>query len=138
MTLFPSEKTSKIVLLAIGLALALGACASTPPTGPTVSAVAGSNVSDQKFARDDAACRARAYSATSRSAAAGQFGLQGQYNSIYSDCMLNRGYEISETVVHYAYGPGPYYYGAGPYYGLGPSVYGGRFYSDYPIDAFTH
>lgn len=124
MTLFPTEKTSKIVFLATGLALVLGACASTPPTGPTVSAVAGSNVSDQKFARDDAACRTRAYAATSSSAAAGQLGLQDQYNSIYSDCMLNRGYEISERVARYDYGPGPYAYGPGPWAYGGPYYYG--------------
>ena len=122
MTSFRIEKLTRFASLA--LPLALGACVSTPPTGPTVSAVAGSNISDRKFARDDSACRARAYAATSRSAAAGQFGLQDQYNSIYSDCMLNRGYEISQTVVHYVYGPGPYYYGGpysfgGPYYGWG-------------------
>ncbi len=118
MTSFPFEKLAKFASMA--LPLALTACASTPPTGPTVSAVAGSNVSDRKFARDDSACRARAYAAASRSAAAGQFGLQDQYNSIYSDCMLNRGYEISQTVVHYAYGPGAYAYGPGPYYFGGP------------------
>lgn len=127
MTSFRLEKLTKFASLA--LPLALGACASTPPTGPTVSAVAGSNVSNRKFARDDSACRAKAYAATSRSAAAGQLGLQGQYNSIYSDCMLNRGYEISETVAHYYYGPGPYVYGAGPYvYGASPYYFGGPYY----------
>jgi hypothetical protein len=104
----------------VALCLSLGACASVPPTGPTVTAVAGSRVSDAKFARDDAACRSRAYAATERTAAAGgQFDLQRQYNSIYSDCMLNRGYTISEQVAT------GYYYGPGSYYGAGSYVYGG-------------
>lgn len=108
----------------VALCLALGACASVPPSGPTVSAVAGPKVSDQKFARDDDACRARAYSATEQAAAvAGQLGLQNQYDSVYSACMQERGYAI-ERVARYYYGPGPYYYGPGPY-AYGPAFYYG-------------
>ncbi len=125
----------------VALCLSVGACASIPPTGPTVTAIAGSRVSNGKFARDDGACQARAYAATQRSAAAGgQFDLQHQYNSIYSDCMLNRGYTISEQVVTGYYGgTGPYYAGPGSYAYGGPVVtygwsggWGGGWYGGRP------
>jgi hypothetical protein len=109
---------------ALTLCLALGACSSVPPTGPTVSAIAGQNVSDQKFARDAGACRARAQAAVDKAAAAGQFGLQDQYNAIYTDCMLNRGYTVSETVVRYYSAPAPAYYGPA-FYPAGPTFYYG-------------
>jgi hypothetical protein len=104
----------------IALCLVLGACASPPPAGPSVSAIAAPNVSERKFARDDAACQARAHAGTAQAAAvAGQLGLQGQYDSIYTDCMVDRGYTVSETVARYAYRPGVNFYGPGPY-ALGP------------------
>lgn len=106
------------------LCLAIAGCSSSPPTGPTVSAIAGPKVTDQKFARDAAACRARAQSAVDRAAAAGQFGLQDQYNGIYAECMLNRGYDVSETVVRYVGAPGPYYFGPA-FYPVGPTFYYG-------------
>jgi hypothetical protein len=112
-------------LAPFALCAALGACAAPPPSGPSVSAVAESNVSDQKFARDDSACRLGAQAATAPAAAVGgQFGVQGQYDSVYSDCMLQRGYAVSEHVPRYAYGPGIRFYGPGPY-AYGPT----RFYS---------
>ncbi|MCI4678904.1 hypothetical protein K9U39_11170 [Rhodoblastus acidophilus] len=127
MTFAQVEKFPKIAPLALALALplALGACASAPPSGPTVSAIAGPNVSNRKFARDDSACRARAYAATVKAATiAGQFGLQDQYNSVYSNCMLDRGYTISETVTRYYYNPGPGFYGPDPFFYGGPVYYG--------------
>jgi hypothetical protein len=98
----------------------LAACAAPPPSGPSVAVLAGPKISDEKFARDDSACRARAETSVRQAAAvAGQFGVQGQYDSVYSDCMLPRGYEVSERAPRLAYGPGVHFYGPGPYY-LGP------------------
>ena len=108
----------------LALCFGLAACASAPPSGPTVGAIPGPNVSQRTFVHDDSACRARAYGATQQAAAVGgAFGLQGQYNSIYGDCMLDRGYTISERVVAgYDYGPGPAFVGPGPFYYGGPVV----------------
>jgi uncharacterized lipoprotein YajG len=100
--------------------LALGACA-VPPTAPRVTAVATDKTSDKAFARDDAACRAKAQSVTDREAAAGQGGLQAHYDEIYADCMMNKGYDIEAMRRrHYYAGPGSFYapvYGPGPYWG---------------------
>jgi len=111
--------------LVAALTLALGACAATQPTGPSVAALAGPRVSDRQFARDDSACRARAQGATGQAAAAQtSAGLQGQYDSVYSDCMLARGYEVSEGAPRIAPGPGVNVYGPGPY-ADGPMTYYG-------------
>ncbi|WP_294533526.1 hypothetical protein [uncultured Rhodoblastus sp.] len=110
-----------VPLLPIAFCLALGACASIPPSGPSVVAVAGENVSDQKFARDDAECRARAHGGADRAAANGELGLQNLYDSVYAKCMSDRGYQIEgPPVPRYAWRPGPYFYGPGPYWGPGP------------------
>ncbi|WP_374547516.1 hypothetical protein [Rhodoblastus sp.] len=116
--------------LVAALTLALGACAATQPTGPSVAALAGPRVSDRQFVRDDSACRARAQGATNQAAAAQtSASLQGQYDSVYSDCMLTRGYEVSEGAPRFApdpgvrlYGPGPYADGPMTYYGWGFSA----------------
>jgi hypothetical protein len=112
----------------IASCLALGACASVPPVGPRVTAVAADNVSDRKFTADDAACRARAQSVTDREAANGESGLQRHYDSIYADCMMDKGHHVEAPMgPRYAYGPGygpGYGYGPGPYYGPG-FYYGG-------------
>ncbi|MGH7041094.1 MAG: glycine zipper family protein [Acetobacteraceae bacterium] len=42
---------------ALGVALALGACAVAPPTGPTVMALPGKDKSFATFRREDAGCR---------------------------------------------------------------------------------
>ncbi len=60
-------KSAQIMPLA--LCLALGACAA--PTGPSVVAVAPEGVTDANFARDAAACRARAQGVTDAEAANG-------------------------------------------------------------------
>ena len=104
--------------LPLALCLALGACAA--PTGPSVVAVTPEGVTHANFARDAGACRARAQGVTNAEAANGALELQGRYDSIYADCMANKGYNV-EARPHY-YGPGPYAYG-GPFYGAGP--YGG-------------
>ncbi|WP_296715241.1 hypothetical protein [Rhodoblastus sp.] len=107
---------ARIAPVALCLVLTLGGCASPPPSGPSVSAVAEQQVSDRKFARDASDCRARARAATEQAAAvAGQFGLQGQYDSAYADCMLARGYAVSERGPRFADGPGVRVYGPGPY-----------------------
>src|SRR5271165_3670674 len=113
-----------ILLAPIAICLMLGACASVPPTGPSVVAVAGENVSSQKFAHDDADCRVRSQAAADQAAANGELGLQSRYDGVYAQCMADRGYHI-EGPARYAYGPGPYYYGPGPYYGPGVGVYYG-------------
>ncbi len=98
-----------------------------PPSAPRVTAVAGENVSNRKFAQDDAACRAHARGVTDREAVQGELGLQRHYNSIYSDCMMEKGYHIEAPPhPHYYYGPGPYW-GPGPFYGPGP-YWGPGFY----------
>lgn len=91
--------------VAFALCLALGACSSLPsvgpnltPVGPSVTATAGSKVTEQKFASDVAACRARAQAAMEAATAADQAGRQNQYDSAYSDCILERGYKISQPV----------------------------------------
>jgi hypothetical protein len=104
----------------IAACLALGACA-VPPVAPRVTAVAADNVSDRQFTADDAACRARAQSVTDREAANGESGLQRHYDSIYADCMMDRGHHVEAPMrPRYAYGPGygPFY-GPGFYYGGG-------------------
>jgi hypothetical protein len=107
---------ARIAPVAFCLALTLGACASPPPSGPSVSAVAEPHVSDRKFSRDASDCRARARAATEQAAAAaGQFGLQGQYDAAYADCMLARGYGVSDRGPRSADGPGVRVYGPGPY-----------------------
>jgi hypothetical protein len=108
----------------IALCLALGACASVPPVGPRVTAVAADNVSDKKFTQDDAACRARAQSVTDKEAANGEGGLQRHYDQIYADCMMDRGHHVEAPMRPRYYGPAPYYYGPGPYWGPG-FYYGG-------------
>jgi hypothetical protein len=116
-----------VTLLPIAMCLALGACASIPPGGPSVVAVAGENVSDQKFARDDDQCRTRARFAADRAAANGELGLQSRYDRVYAQCMSDRGYPIEGPPVPlYSLGPGPYYYGPGPVWGPGP-FYGSGF-----------
>jgi hypothetical protein len=124
-----SDLMKPMKMAPVALCLALGACASVPPSAPTVTAMAGPNVPEKKFVQDDAACRARAYGSVEQAAAvAGQFGLQGQYNNVYSQCMIERGgYTIEQPVPRY-YAPGPYLYGPGPYvYAPGP-YYGPTFY----------
>jgi hypothetical protein len=109
-------ETARIAPVAFCLVLSLGACASPPPSGPSVSAVAEPHVSDRKFASDASECRARARAATESAAAvAGQLGLQGQYDAVYADCMLARGYAVSERGPRFAAGPGVRFYGPGPY-----------------------
>ncbi len=111
-------KTQRIPPLALCLALglALGSCAV--PTGPTVVAVAPENVTDVRFTRDAAACRANAQSAVEAAAANGALGLQDQYDQVYAQCMGGRGYSIEfPPPPRVYYGPGPYFYGPGPYYG---------------------
>ncbi len=110
----------------VAVCLALGACASVPPTGPRVTAVAADNVSDRKFTADDATCRARAQGVTDREAANNEGGLQRHYDQIYADCMVDKGHHVEAPMrPHYYYGPGygPYY-GPGPYWGPG-FYYGG-------------
>jgi|SRR5208282_2301648 len=118
----------QVKLLPVVLCLALGACAA--PTAPSVTAVAVQNVSDQKFARDDAECRARAQNVTEPLAANGELGLQRRYDSVYAECMTGRGYHIEAPIgprYYYGpgyYGPGAYTTGPAPYWGYGP--YWGR------------
>jgi len=119
-----------IQIASIAICLMLGACASVPPTGPSVTAVAGDNVSNQRFIRDDADCRVNAQGVTDRAAANGELGLQRMYDGIYAQCMSQRGYHIEGPVgprYYYGpgyYGPGPYTNGPAPYWGVGP--YWGR------------
>ena len=117
-----SVQMKSVPLLPMAFCLALGACASIPPSGPSVIAVAGENVSDQKFARDDAECRTRARGRADQAAANGELGLQQLYDTVYAQCMSARGYQIEAPPPPrvYAWGPGPYYYGPGPYWGPGP------------------
>src|SRR5271157_4116339 len=96
--------------LPLALCLALGACAA--PTGPSVVAVTPASVTDANFARDAATCRAKAQAVTDVEAANGALFLQDHYDSIYGECMANKGYNV-EARPHY-YGPGPYAYGPGP------------------------
>jgi hypothetical protein len=81
------------------LCFALGACDSIPPAGPSMTVVAGPKVTEQKFAGDAVACQERAQ-ATAGTAAniAGHLDRQNQYDAVYSDCMLERGYTISQPV----------------------------------------
>ena len=113
--------------LPLALCLALGACAA--PTGPSVVAVAPEGVTDANFSRDAAACRSRAQVVTDAEAANGALGLQDHYDSIYADCMANKGYNVEAHPRYYggpyAYGPGPYAYGPGPYVGGVGFYYGG-------------
>ena len=109
--------------LPLALCLTLGACAA--PTGPSVVAIAPEGVTDANFARDAATCRARAQGVTDVEAANGALLLQDRYDSLYADCMANKGYNVE---AHRYYGPGPYAYGPGPFYGPGPYVGGVGFY----------
>jgi hypothetical protein len=119
-----TARTAPVALcLVLTLILTLGACASPPPSGPSVSAVAEAHVSDRKFASDASECRARARAATESAAAvAGQFGLQGQYDAVYADCMLARGYAVSERGPRFAAGPGVRFYGPATVYSWGVGV----------------
>ena len=108
-----------IAIAPIILGLALGGCAA--PTGPSVIAVAPDNVSDQKSAKDVAACRARTQPVVDKAAANGALDLQHQYNTIYAQCMTGRGYQIEARPPRYYGGPGPYYWGSGPNFGPGPN-----------------
>ncbi|WP_296707167.1 hypothetical protein [Rhodoblastus sp.] len=81
------------------LCFALGACDSIPPAGPSMTVVAGPKVTEQKFAGDVVACRERAQAAAGTAAnAAGQLDRQSRYDAVYSDCMLERAYTISQPV----------------------------------------
>jgi hypothetical protein len=89
----------------IALALMLGACASDPPIAPRVTALAPDNVGDQKFARDDSACRTRTQSVTEKESANGEVDLQRHYDAVYSNCMIANGYHIeAPATVRYVYG----------------------------------
>ncbi len=114
------------ILSSLALCALLGACAA--PTEPyRVTAVANEKVSDAKFARDDAACKAKTRAVTDPQAANGQLDVQNDFDRLYADCMLDKGYEVEELrrrAVYYGpyYGPGPWgpYWGApGFYYGAG-------------------
>lgn len=113
--------------LPLALCLALGACAA--PTGPSVVAIAPEGVTDANFSRDAATCRARAQGVTDAEAANGALDLQGHYDSIYAECMANKGYNVEARPHYYggpyAHGPGPYAYGPGPYVGGVGFYYGG-------------
>ncbi|MCW2286099.1 hypothetical protein M2323_003936 [Rhodoblastus acidophilus] len=113
------------ILSALALCALLGACAA--PTEPyRVTAVASEKVSDAKFAKDDAACKAKTRAVTDQEAANGQLDVQNDFDRLYADCMLDKGYAVEELrrrMAYYGpyYGPGPWgpYWGPGPYWGTG-------------------
>ena len=86
-------------VVAFALCLALGACDSISPAGPSMTVVAGPKVTEEKFAGDVVACRERAQAAAGSAAnAAGHLDRQNRYDAVYSDCMLERGNTISQPV----------------------------------------
>ncbi len=52
-----TRRTAYAVALSVGVALLLGACASVPPSGPSVLVLPGSNKSFEQFRADEQDCR---------------------------------------------------------------------------------
>ncbi|MDI9848122.1 hypothetical protein QM467_08660 [Rhodoblastus sp. 17X3] len=64
-----------------------------------MTVVAGPKVTEQKFAGDVVACRERAQAAAGTAVnVAGHLDRQNRYDAVYSDCMLERGYTVSQPV----------------------------------------
>jgi hypothetical protein len=119
---------------ALAVSLPLAACAELP-TGPTVAAVPGANMSSQEFQSADVVCRNNAQysfrlqaaphvSATNDTAGGGTalvaagYTPQQQYNVAYAQCMNARGARIN-TAVTARYPNFPNY----PYYPYSYEIY---------------
>jgi hypothetical protein len=105
----------------IGLlgALALAACAETPPSGPSVVGVPPQTKDLAEFQREDAVCRQYASqqigSGSSAQATSQIFAesLQQRYDTNYAQCMYSKGNAVimppPDGYPPYAYYPYPYY-----------------------------
>jgi hypothetical protein len=119
---------------ALMVSLPLAACAQLP-TGPTIAALPGKDMSAQDFQSADLACRNEAQfsfrlqaapgvSATNYAAGGGSalvaagYTPQQQYNVVYAQCMNARGAKINTAVVA-RYPNFPYY----PYYPYSYEIY---------------
>ena len=73
-------------LITLGLALALSACATPPPRGPSVMVMPGTGKTFEQFQEDAAVCHR--YSLDSTGITAGQAGQQTQTNSAVAGTVL--------------------------------------------------
>lgn len=74
----------------------LAACATTPPTGPTVLALPGHDKTFEQFTADDAECRrfAQRLQTTAPASATAVDDLQRRYDVAYIQCMYSKGHRV--------------------------------------------
>jgi hypothetical protein len=78
--------------LVLVLSVMVAGCAS-PPTAPSVMALAGAGKSWDQFRADDGACRQAASEAIAREKG-GEVPLQTRYDIVYMQCMYAKGHQI--------------------------------------------
>jgi hypothetical protein len=135
----------RVALVPPLIALALGACAVIPPSGPSVMAIPAKGKSLADFQQDDLACRQFAsqqigYGSTGTStpspgadfyaAQAISIDLQQHYDTSYAQCITAKGNSITTSPVPYAY-----YYQYAPY---GYPGYGSYYYPPYYYNPYYY
>jgi hypothetical protein len=83
-----------VVLIVVGLA---SACATGPPTGPSVMVLPGTGKTFEQFQADDAACRQWAAQSVGTPGGAGYGSAQRAYDVAYQQCMYAKGHRIPGT-----------------------------------------
>jgi hypothetical protein len=98
-------------------ALAIGACAVTPPQGPTVVALPPEGKNLAQFQQEDTTCRdytqqQLANESVTGTASASAAELQQRYDIAYAQCMAASGNRLQQFSVAWPYGPYgyPYFY----------------------------
>lgn len=106
--------------LSVGAVLLLGACASVPPSGPSVMVLPGSTKSFEQFRADDQDCRqyasAQLGGATPEQAAADRAARSAQwrYDVGYQQCMYAKGHKVPVAASQFRSEPGRPRRGATP------------------------
>ena len=96
------SRRSLAMLIAV---LALGACATLPPSGPSVVATAGKDKGVAEFRQDDADCRQAAVVQPATESAPGAAPTAGtkqqRYDASYAQCMCAKGDKIAQGFAAY-------------------------------------
>ena len=111
--------------VALGVTLALGACAVAPPTGPAVLALPPEGKDLARLQQEDGSCRQHAAAQTG-DANASRAGLQQRYDLAYAQCMAASGNRLQQALpgrpgLPAVHTTGPYGY---PAYYTYPAYYG--------------
>ena len=115
-----ARRTAFAAALSVGAVLLLGACASVPPSGPSVMVLPGSNKSFEQFRADDQDCRryasAQLGGATPEQAAADSAARSAQwrYDVGYQQCMYAKGHKVPVAASQFRSEPGRPRRGATP------------------------